>query len=227
MTRESPAAPSPFVLRDQAQAAALLDPRQRHSFMQFVGQENAVSRAARAAGEDANTMLRRVQRWQALGLLRSTRAERHVRGTRVMYRSVADAFFLPHGAVRQEDLLALVEAVHAPAMARMRRTYARTGETLGGEWGVYFELCNRQFVLTPARSAENRCAPTDADAPLGLLETTVLYLNEAAARAMQLELATVVEKYRDQHGEHPFEVVVGLARGEERATGKVLATDRL
>ncbi|WP_043818341.1 hypothetical protein [Deinococcus ficus] len=211
MTREPPAADSPFVLQDPAQAAVLLDARQRRSFLPFVGQDAAVTQAARAAGEDPNTTLRRVQRWQALGLLRVTGAQRHVRGTRVLYRAVADAFFMPHHAARPEDLLALVEAVHAPDMARLRRAYAQTGETLGGEWGIHFGVRDGQFELTPARSATYHCTPGDADAPVGLLQGAVLHLDEPDARALQAELAAVLDRYRARPGRHPYRVMVGLA----------------
>lgn len=215
VTREPPAQVSPYVLRDEAQAAVLLDARQRRGFLSFVGRERTVSGAARDAGETPNTMLRRVQRWQTLGLLRVTRVERHARGTRLVYRAVADAFFLPHRVTRHEDMLALVEAVHAPAMTRLRQAYARTGETLGGEWGVQFEVRDGQFDLIPARGAGYRCAPGDEDAPVALLQTATLHLEERAARAMQVELAALIEKYRGQQGPRAFQVMVGVACGED------------
>jgi hypothetical protein len=201
------------VLDSANSIAVLLDSRQRHALLPFVGQACAVSVAAQLVGESANTMLYRVRRWKKLGLLLEVGSQAHSKGQMRLYRTPADAFFVPHHATSSEDLLALGQSVYAPVFAEFLGQYAKTGEQLAPTWGIRFEKTDQTWAMRPVKSATDTCQPTDAGLPPALLDIAQVQLSAAHAKALQLEMRRVLEKYQALSSKrgNVFQVILGLA----------------
>jgi hypothetical protein len=201
------------VLRSLEAIEVMLDSRQRAAFLPFLAREVSVSEAAREVAELPNTMLYRVKRWQRLGLLLETRQVQHQKGWMSLYRSSADAFFVPHSATKAEDLLALATGIYTPLIAKFLSAYVRSGERLSNDWGVRFERQGHDWSVRPIKSADDPCEPTDDDAPPSLLDLLEVQLNAVEAKSMQRELRAVLEKYANRSSKNakPYQVILGLA----------------
>ena len=191
----------------------MLDSRQRAAFLPFVNREVSVSQAALEVGELPNTMLYRVKRWQRLGLLLETCRVPHAKGSMRLYRSMADAFFIPHSATSSEDLLALAREVHLPIFTDFLASFVRSGEHLSADWGVRFESNGGHWSVRPAKSKDDLCEPADPEGPSSMAEYAQLQLSAAQAKALQLELWAVLERYVAQSSPQGkvYKVFLGLA----------------
>lgn len=213
---EMPQVQSPVasaVLDSPAAIAVLLDGRQRAAFRPFVGRERSVSQAAHEAGETLNTTLSRVKRWQRLGLLSETRRVAHRRGSMALYRSSAEAYFIPYASTPAAELLALAEEVYLPQMQSLLKAFVRSGEQLSGEWGVRFEGRGAEWSARPVTSAVYVCEPTDDEAPPSLLEWSELSLTAEDAKALQRDLMAVLIRYQAKETPHAprHALMLGLA----------------
>jgi hypothetical protein len=201
------------VLKSLEAIEVILDSRQRAAFLPFLAREVSVSQAAREVSELPNTMLYRVQRWQRLGLLLETRQVQHQKGWMRLYRSSADAFFVPHSATPAEDLLALATGIYTPLIANFLSAYVQSGERLSNDWGVRFERNGNDWSVRPIKSADDPCVPTDDDAPPSLLDLLEVQLSSVEAKSLQRELRAVLEKYanRTSKNSKSYQVMLGLA----------------
>jgi hypothetical protein len=201
------------VLKSLEAIEVMLDSRQRTAFLPFLGREVSVSQAAQEVSELPNTMLYRIKRWQRLGLLLETRKIQHQKGWMRLYRSSADAFFVPHSATKAEDLLALAIGIYTPLIANFLNAYVKSGERLSSDWGVRFERSGNDWSVRPIKSADDQCEPTDDDAPPSLLDLLEVQLSAKDAKSLQRELRALVEKYvhRNNKNAKPYQVMIGLA----------------
>lgn len=178
--------------------SVLLDSRQRAAFLPFLNREISVSQAALEVGELPNTMLYRVRRWQRLGLLQEARTVPHPKGKKggmPLYRSSAPSYFIPYAATSAEDLLTLAREMYTPIFADFLNHYVRSGAALSDDWGVRFEGAAGGWQVRPSKSLEDQCQPSDLTAPPTMLEYVQLELNQNQAKAMQLELLAVLQRY--------------------------------
>ncbi|SMB96886.1 hypothetical protein SAMN00790413_06186 [Deinococcus hopiensis KR-140] len=200
-------------MQDAESIQVLLNSEQRGALLPFVGQEMTVTRAARQSGSSANTTLARVKRWVRLGILRTVGEEHHPRGVSKVYRSSADAYWVPYRFTSAESLTELARAVYLPLLDRMLREYAGVGARLGGDWGLLFQRRGGTWNILPTQAAECRCSPLDEPLPAALLELETLVLTSGQAKALQRGLMQLLEQYR--HGAHPhgetYNVFIGLA----------------
>ena len=206
--------PVPVAVLDSLEAIeVMLDSRQRAAFLPFVNREVSVSQAALEVNELPNTMLYRVKRWQRLGLLLETRSVPHAKGSMRLYRSAADAFFIPHSATSSEDLLALAGEIHLPIFKDFLGSYVRSGEHLSADWGVRFERDGAHWSVRPAKAFDDLCEPADLEAPASMAEYAHIQLDDAQAKALQLELWAVLERYKKQSSSRGklHKVFLGLA----------------
>lgn len=191
----------------------ILDSRQRKALLPFVGREVSISQAAKESAESPNTMLKRVQRWLAMGLLIETGRVVLPKGIMSLYRTKADAFFIPHRATPAEDLLALTQQIYLPMMAGFLQAYVQSGQHLSGDWGVRFERLDGRWWVRPVKDMDDRCEPTDEGLPASLLDINTLCLEDQEAKALQRELRAVVEKYKQCPASKgkTYQVVLGIA----------------
>ena len=214
--REMPDLHSPVkvtVLNSAKAISVLLDSRQRAAFLPFLSREVSVSQAALEVSELPNTMLYRVKRWQRLGLLLEMGCTRHAKGVKRLYRATADAYFVPHSATSAEDLLTLAHNIHAPLFSDFLQAYVQSGQALSDHWGVRFERKGEHWSVRPSKAVDDDCEPTDLVAPPSMVEYLQMQLCEAQAKAMQLELWAVLERYANQSSVQgkTYRVILGIA----------------
>ena len=193
--------------------AVLLDSRQRQALLPFMAQATTIIQAAKATNELPNTMLYRVKRWQELGLLLECGTTPHAKGLSRLYRTSANAFFVAHHATNSIDLLALAKELFAPVLTEFLQAFVQSGERLSDQWGVRFERTANQWQVQPAKAINDTCQPTDATSPATIFTMQEIGLSAAQAKAMQLELVGVIQKYANQsHSkQQTYKVLLGIA----------------
>lgn len=213
----SEASPEPslgvLTVRDPQAAAALTDPRTLRQLEPFLARAATVSEAARETGTKPNTMLSRVRRFLKLGLL-AVAAERPRAGRRVkLYRSVADAFFIPFDATSAESLEAALAERDAYWETLLRGSVVRARTEAAESWGtrVYRDARGRLQVQT-AVTAERNFTTLDADGPAVLSAwRDRVYLDFSDAKALQRELFDLLLRYQRKQGAQRYIVRVAMA----------------
>jgi hypothetical protein len=211
----APAAPHPRVriVRDEAAARALVRPSGLRRLEPFMGEARTVAEVAQASGEKPNTVLRRVQRLQALSLLEvaeeRSRAGRPVR----RYRATADVFFVPFEATGAADLEGALAERDAYWERLLRRHVVRARSEAMGTWGtrIYRDGRGRIQVQT-AVSPDANVSMLDDGMPAALSAwRDQMWLDHDDAKALQRELYALVQRYARARGAQRYVVHVGLA----------------
>jgi len=201
-----------MVTGDQA-AEALTDPTTLRYLAPFLGRTLSVAEAARESGEKPNTTLKRVQRFQAMGLLEVVgerkRAGRPVR----LYRTVADVFFVPFEATHSESLEAALAERDAYWEAMLRRNVVRARSERLGTWGTRFYRDQRgRLQVQTAVTPDVNATTLDQDGPAVLsLWRDQLTLDFADAKELQREMFALVQRYNRRQGSQRYLVRMGLA----------------
>ncbi|MBW6454597.1 MAG: hypothetical protein K0A98_01815 [Trueperaceae bacterium] len=201
------------VVRDPAAARALVRPSGLRRLTPFIGPPRTVTEVARETGERPNTILRRVQRLLALGLLEV--ADTRPRAGRPLrrYRATADVFFVPFEATGAEDLEAALAERDAYWERLLRRHVVRARSEAMGVWGtrIYRDARGRVQVQT-AVSPDANASMLDDEMPAALSAwRDQVWLDHADAKALQRELYDLVQRYQRARGAQRYVVHVGLA----------------
>lgn len=201
------------VVSDPEQARLLLDARTRAQLAPFLARPLAVGEAARRAGEKPNTVLRRVQRFLAAGLLEvAETVPRRGRPIR-RYRTIADVFFVPFEASAAEDLEAALAEREAWVATVLRRAVVRARREAIGVWGtrIYRDERGRvqvQMAVRPDVDAE----PPGPEGPAVLSAwRDALELDYPDAKALQRELFELLQRYQAKRGAQRYVIHLGLA----------------
>ena len=202
-----------MVVRDPAAADLLMNPDTLRHLEPFLGRERSVSEAAVELGAKPNTVLRRVQRLQALHLLEIAR-ERPRNGRAVkLYRSTAEVFFVPFEATGAATLEAALEGRDAYWERLLRRNVVRVRSEQLGTWGtrIYRDAEGRLQVQT-AVDAERNTTSLEAGAPAILSAwRDRVYLDYHDAKALQRELFELLLRFQRLGGAQRYVVRLGLA----------------
>jgi len=208
-----PEAPAAQIVSDPAAARWLVRPSSLHQLAPFLGATRSVSEAAELTGERPNTVLKRVQRLQQLGLVRcvsvATRAGRPVR----RYRASADVFFVPFEATGADSLESALAERDGYWERLLRRNVVRARVEAMGTWGtrIYRDARGRLQVQT-ATSPDANASMLDPDMPAALSAwRDHVMLDHADAKAFQRELFELVLKYQRFRGAQRYVVHVGIA----------------
>lgn len=201
------------VVRDEAAARWLVRPSGLRWLEPFLGQARSVGEVARASGEKPNTVLRRVQRLQALGLVevaatapRAGRAVHH-------YQATADVFFVPFEATGAADLEGALAERDGYWERLLRRHVVRARREAMGTWGtrIYRDARGRVQVQT-AVSPDANATMLDAHMPAALSAwRDQVWLDHADAKALQREMFALLQRYQAKRGAQRYVVHVGLA----------------
>lgn len=201
------------VVRDPKRARLLLSAGTRAHLAPFLGEARSVSEVAAATGAKANTVLRRVQRFVAAGLL-AVVAEQPRRGRPIRrYRAVADVFFVPFEASAAADLDAALAEREASVARLLRRSVVRARQDAIGTWGTRIYRDDRgQVQVHMAVRPEADVAPLDPDGPAVLSAwRDGVTLDYADAKALQRELVALLERYEGKRGAQRYVLHLGLA----------------
>lgn len=194
-----PASADFYRVRTERQAHLLEDPDLSNFFMPFLARGETVAGAARALGCKVNAMHYRARTLLDAGLLEVVREERRAGLPVKVYRSVADAFFVPFELSRHADREAhmterygsILEQIAKATMRRERRR-GRVGQCLFRDvtgdvvsfGGV--ELPNGDDILLNV---------DDPDRPISADRMGNVFLTEAEARNLQGELDGLFRYY--------------------------------
>jgi hypothetical protein len=201
------------VLTNPKAARVLMDGESRRWFMPFFNQSSTVSQAARQLGESPNSVLYRVKAWCKLGLLEvvatRTQGKRRVKE----YASVAQEFFMPYQISQTEDLIDLVRTLNTAYNELLFKSYVMAGQHLSVVWGVQFSRVGQnEYRISPATAPGQEWNPFTAQNPATLNDfNTNLRLDFADAKALQLELHQVVQKYVKKQGQQGYICHIALA----------------
>jgi hypothetical protein len=183
----------------KAQVAILDDRTLARLFYPFLGREKTVSQAAAEVGCKLNAMHYRVKTFLEVGLLRVVREEKRAGRAVKIYRSVADAFFVPFQltshATHQEGWLAHITPVArrlARSMAEQHLMRERAGQCIfRDDRGNFVSLGGREV----SESAEIVFHPDASYRPLGSDRYGNIFLTEAEARELEHELVELFARY--------------------------------
>ena len=202
-----------LVVSDEAAADLVTDPRTLHPFAPFLGRERTVSQAAEEAGENANTTLKRVQRYLELGLLELVRELPRAGRAVKLYRSSADVFFVPYEAQSAESLETALAERDRFWEQLLRENVVRARREAVGAYGtrIYRDPHGRVQVQTAVTPTEN-FTTLDPAGPAALSAwRDSVYLDFEDAKQLQRELFELLLRYQRKRGAQRYIVRVGMA----------------
>lgn len=201
------------LVREPAAAELLMNPTTLRQIVPFLGRARTVSEAARESGDLPNTVLKRVQRFLAAGLL-AVASETPRRGRPIKrYRTVADLFFVPFEATAAESLEAALAERDAYWERLLRRNVVRARMEALGTWGtrVYRDERGRLQVQT-AVTPEADATTLDPGAPAALSSwRDSVTLDFEDAKALQRAMYQLLLRYEQKEGAQRYIVRLGLA----------------
>ncbi|HEX7000722.1 MAG TPA: hypothetical protein VF164_03415 [Trueperaceae bacterium] len=201
------------VVTDPAAARALLDPSTVRHLAPFLGSELSVSEAAEITGEKPNTVLSRVRRFVALGLLEVSREVPRAGRPIKLYTAVADVFFVPFEASEAESLESALAERERYVEDLLRHNVVRGRLEALGNWGtrVYRDERGRLQVQT-AVTPDTNVTMLDPGAPAVLSAwRDAVMLDYEDAKELQRELYELLLRYLRYDGSQRYVVHVGMA----------------
>jgi hypothetical protein len=200
-------------VEDNAVADLLTDPVTLHQLEPFLGRAVSVGQAARETGQKANTVLSRVRRMVEAGvLLECGSLPRRGRPIR-LYRSSADAFFIPFDTTSAESLEAALAERESYWEKLLRENVVRARRERVGVWGtrIYRDGKGRlqiQTALTPDRNFTT--LDPDGPAVMSAWRDSV-YLDFEDAKSLQRELFDLLKRYQQKEGAQRYILRLGMA----------------
>jgi DNA-binding transcriptional ArsR family regulator len=207
-------------LSDPTRAAALLEPNTLRFLAPFIARTRSADQVARELGISLNTLLYQIRRLMELGFLELVEEiPRRGRGIK-RYRASADAFFVPfeatHFETPEEMLLREYEPLYRQFLASflsaaMQMVNLKTARDFGmcvsrdenGQVGVR----HGAHPLKPIT-----INPLEPHAPAIVIDwEDQLHLDFEDAKAMQLEMLELLERYRAKDGSGSYIAHVALA----------------
>ena len=210
---EAQDSPRPLVVTTAAAAQTLADPLRQRFLAPFLGRDCTVARAAAELGTPPNSLLYRVKRAEAAGLLRVVRETPRAGRAVKVYRSVADAFYAPFALTRAATLEALLAAMEAPYKAAFYKSVAEAmirAETEVGliVWRSAAGEVRTRFAAGPDRLFD----PLEGDAPSVLpFWSPEVWLEPDDARTLLSEMVGLIERYHYRGGRRRYLLQLGLA----------------
>jgi hypothetical protein len=201
------------VVRDAAAARWLVRPSGLRLLEPFFGAPRSVAEVARATGDKPNTVLRRVQRLQALDLVEAAGTRPRAGRTVRLYRTTADVFFVPFEATGADDLEGALAERDGYWERLLRRHVVRARREAMGTWGtrIYRDGRGRVQVQTAVSPDANATMLDDAmPAALSAWRDQV-WLDHRDAKALQRDLFALLQRYQAKRGAQRYVVHVGLA----------------
>ena len=207
-------------ITDSSQASVLLEPDTLRYLSPFIARTRSADEVAREMGISLNTLLYQIKRLIALGFL--TIHEEIPRGGRGIkrYRAVAEAFFIPfeftHFATPEDMLLREYAPLYRQFLANFLqaampmvnlKTARDIGMCVSRDEDGQVSVRHGPHPLRPIS-----LNPFEPNAPAILLDWDEgLHLDFEDAKAMQLELSGVMERYRAKDGSGTYIAHVALA----------------
>ncbi|MEX2535371.1 MAG: hypothetical protein WD273_07175 [Trueperaceae bacterium] len=208
-----PGADEVLVVKDARMADLLTDPATLRQLEPFLGRSVSVGQAARESSQKPNTVLSRVRRLIAAGVLvEHERVARNGRPVR-LYRSAADTFFIPFDSTSAESLEASLSDREAYWEKLLRENVVRARRERIGVWGtrIYRDSRGRLQIQT-AVTPERNYTTLDPEGPAVLSAwRDRVYLDFEDAKALQREMFALLKRYQQKEGAQRYIVRLGMA----------------
>lgn len=193
----------PYVVHSAALAALLVDPGSRHYYSPFLARTRSVGEAAQELGCGLDTLLYRVKTFLKAGLLEVVGERRRAGRAVRLYRTVHDAYFIPHAVTPFATLEERLYASTEPHLRAWTRSTARRLQARGVEGTRLYRDTYGQ-VWSEGAADEHSVGGLDPEQlndpirPPAFDVTTTLYLSTEEARAVQAALTELVVAWREK-----------------------------
>jgi hypothetical protein len=201
------------IIHDARAADTLVNPMTLRQLAPFLAQTRTVSDVALETGEKANTVLSRVRRFVALGLLEVASLEQRPGRPIKHYRTSADSFFVPYEATTAETLESLMAERDSYYETLLRQGVVITRIHDIGTWGtrIYRDDKGRLQIQT-AVTPDHNYTMIDPERPAVISAwRDSVYLDFADAKALQREMFDLLERYQQKEGAQRYIIRLGLA----------------
>ena len=205
--------PSTKIVETPESADLLINPYTLRQLLPFLGRECTVKQAAKETGAKPNTMLSRVRRFLAAGLLEVAREEKRAGRALKIYRSSAEVFFVPYAATSSDTLEAMMAERDLYWEDLLRRGVVRSRRDDVGTWGtrIYRDVRGRLQVQTAVNPQENHTM-LDPERPAALSAwRDSVYLDFEDAKTLQREMFALLQRYHQKQGAGRYIVRLGMA----------------
>lgn len=188
------------VIESQKLATLLVDADAFHYFLPFMLNTCTASQAARQAKARIDTMLYRIERFLAVGLL--VEVPGVTPRSRKRYRSVAERFVVPFEATQAETLVELLMSRERPQQRQLAQALvtAIAGEGTGWMLRIHCDDSLERPSVTVDAAPQDQLDWDMAEmlapsAPATWYTTQTLNLDESAAKELQRDLLALWRKY--------------------------------
>lgn len=205
-----------YRVRTERQAHLLEDPDISNFFVPFLAREETVASAARTLGCKVNAMHYRARTLLDAGLLEVVREKKRAGLPVKVYRSVADAFFIPFELSRHADREAHMTERYGSILEQIAKANTRRENRRGRVGQCLFrdaagDVASFGGVELP-NGSDIRLNVDDPDRPIGADRMGNVFLTEKEARSLQGELDSLFRRYlnlahedaKTQRGEYLF-----------------------
>mgnify|MGYP001770959269 CR=1 FL=1 len=186
------------VVSNVAAARTVIWREERRFLEPFVGRERATSKAAAELGVDVESMVYRVRRLVALGLLRHTRSEAR-KGRAIKYYRAAGRIVVPFTVMPYEDVEALFLEIDLPIRREAFRGLVQAAfETRFQDWKLYLYRREDQQVqvgFTPLGDDWTPQMLLAPEVPAVMMSWVPLAPEHEQAKALQRELFDLIARY--------------------------------
>ena len=194
----SPAPEAFHVVEDPVQARLRSNPTAVRYFEPYLARDRTVKGAADEVGVPLDTMLYRVRRVLAAGLLRVVREEPRAGRAIKVYRSAAEAYFVPFHATPYADLAERLRQELGPFLNESTDILARLLSRMGVEGRRLFRTTEGEVWQDASDTAARRFDPEASHVPPVEWTSGRLRLREEDAREMLHELRSLWRRMHER-----------------------------
>jgi hypothetical protein len=176
----------------------LLDPQELHFFEPFLARESTVTDAAALLNCKANSLLARVRRFTACGLLEVVHTQPRAGRAVQVYRSTADMFFVPLSG----SPFAEYDRWHQSRTALLKSgmEYGFTQPTQLRGHRVYRDEHGVVSHMLAVSATENNNPLLPNEPAMFVVSHDAVYLNFEDAKRLQTELDSLLRRYANLGG---------------------------
>ena len=202
MKEENPSStPKSHKVRDEETAALLLNNKTRRLLSPFVGKKKSVKEASGELGVKLANYYPYVKQFERVGLIEVVEVVPRSGRAIKLYQTVADEFFIPHTV---SPLMAHYEELELTMHQTMWQALLKAwlaGTDSVNTWGLRcYKDPDVGFDVMGAKSQGEPWDLFSGEGPIILPHWRTLSLSREQARAMQLELRDVLERYTQEQG---------------------------
>ncbi len=204
---------SPLSVTTPEAAELLTDPLKQRYLEPFLARDCTVTQAAGELGVTPNSLLYRVRQLQAAGLLEVVREMPRAGRTLKVYRSVADAFYVPFALTQAETVEALFLKLDTPLQTLFYQNVAHVMAQVETEIGLTVWRADESDVRTRISGGPDTLFdPLHPGAPSVLpFWSPEVWLEPGDAKALLGELVDLIGRYHRRGGRQRYLLHLGLA----------------